>query len=108
MVIAASPAGNVAPAPWGVATESATERLRVFAIDAEPGLLTEITTPNGIRVGSGEAQSYGLALYRRAADGAVFAFVSPRRGGIEIESTPGEGTTVHVWLPSSRPQPDQG
>jgi len=52
-----------------------------FAIDAGTGLLAEVTAPGGIRAGAGIELCYGLALYRRPADGALFAFVSPRKRG---------------------------
>ena len=64
-----------------VVTETGTDGLRAFAIDAGTGLLAEVTAPGGIRAGAGIELCYGLALYRRPADGALFAFVSPRKRG---------------------------
>ena len=48
----------------------------------------------------GGGAGLGLSIARR--------IVERHRGRIEIESAPGEGTTVHVWIPASRPQPEQG
>jgi 3-phytase len=58
--------------------------LRVFGIPADGGALTDLA-PDGIPVLEGEmggaAEPMGIALYRRQADGAVFAIVAPKAGG---------------------------
>jgi 3-phytase len=64
-----------------VATERLARRLRVFRIDPEAGRLVDL---GGIPVLEGQAGEagapMGIALYRRQADGAVFAIVSPKEG----------------------------
>ena len=64
-----------------VATERLQRQLRVFRIDPDTGQLSDL---GGIpiladQVGESGAPM-GIALYRRAGDGAVFAIVSPKEG----------------------------
>lgn len=65
-------------------TERNRHRLRVFGIPADGGALTDLA-PDGIPVLEGQtggaAEPMGIALYRRQADGAVFAIVAPKAGG---------------------------
>ena len=67
-----------------VLTERDCHCLRVFGIPADGGALTDLA-PDGIPVLEGQtgeaAAPMGIALYRRQADGAVFAIVAPKTGG---------------------------
>ena len=67
-----------------VVTERKQHRLRIFAIPADGGLLTDLA-PGGLPVLQGmtglESEPMGVALYKRASDGAVFAIVAPKIGG---------------------------
>ena len=71
-----------------VVTERLKRQLRVFRIDADAGQLSDI---GGIPILSdqpGESGApMGIALYRRARDGAIFAIVAPKTG-------PGNG---YLW-----------
>lgn len=64
-----------------VATERLARRLRIFRIDPAEGHLVDL---GGVPVLDGQdgeaAAPMGVALYRRARDGAVFAIVSPKEG----------------------------
>ncbi|MES2462445.1 MAG: phytase [Armatimonadota bacterium] len=66
-----------------VVTERLTSRLRVFRIPADGGKLTELS-PGGLPVFAGErgeqAAPMGIALYKRPADGAIFAIVGRKTG----------------------------
>jgi 3-phytase len=68
-----------------VATERLKRRLRVFRIDRQSGRLDDISSGGGIPVLEGmpgeSGEPMGIALYKRPADGAVFAIVSPKTGG---------------------------
>jgi 3-phytase len=68
-----------------VATERMRRRLRVFRIDRQTGRLDDISSGGGIAVLDGmpgeSGEPMGIALYKRPADGAVFAIVSPKTGG---------------------------
>ncbi|MDW8319823.1 MAG: phytase [Armatimonadota bacterium] len=68
-----------------VTTEREAQQLRIYAI--EQGRLREIGHPQGTRVFEGEsgdnALPMGVALYRRARDGAIFAIVSRKAGPAE-------------------------
>ncbi len=65
-----------------VATERLQHRLRVFVVDVATGTLTDA---GAIPVLAGQtgamSEPMGIALYRRAADQAVFAIVAPKLGG---------------------------
>jgi 3-phytase len=65
-----------------VATERLKGQLRVFRID--DGSLTDVTSPGSTRVladRTGEqAAPMGISLYKRPADGAIFAVVAPKEG----------------------------
>ena len=65
-----------------VATERGKQRLRVFAIDAETGTLSDVTGQTNVFVGqTAEAREpMGISLYRRPADGAIFAVVGRKTG----------------------------
>jgi 3-phytase len=73
------------PVDIAVVTERYQSRLRVFRIPSDGGLLTEVSSENGVPVFAGEktewAQPMGIALYRRARDGAVFVVVSRKESG---------------------------
>jgi 3-phytase len=56
-----------------VASMSDGGEIRVFKIDPDARMLSDITTANGIPAVS---VPYGICLYKRPADGAVFAVVS--------------------------------
>jgi len=62
-----------------VTQECRNRRLRVFEINPQNGLLTDITTSAGIATPELEAP-YGLCLYRRKHDGAMFVIASSRAG----------------------------
>ena len=67
-----------------VVTERKQHRLRVFRIEGDGGAIHDIA-PRGVPVLLGEmgeaGEPMGIALYKRPADGAVFAIVSPKTGG---------------------------
>jgi 3-phytase len=64
-----------------VVTERLARQLRIFSINPADGRLIDL---GGVRVLEGQdgeaGAPMGLALYRRAGDGAVFAIVSPKEG----------------------------
>lgn len=62
-----------------VTQECRKRTLRVFAIDSTNGTLTDLTIASGISTAELEAP-YGLCLYRRARDGAMFVITSSREG----------------------------
>jgi 3-phytase len=72
------------PVDVAVVTERMRRRLRVFRIDRGSRRLEEVTAAGGIPVLEGQpgeaGEPMGIGLYRRAADGAVFAIVSPKSG----------------------------
>jgi 3-phytase len=55
------------------ASMSDASEIRIFKIDPDTRMLSDITTAAGIPVVS---TPYGICLYKRPADGAMFAFVS--------------------------------
>lgn len=67
-----------------VATERHRSRLRIFRIDGDAGRLEELGPAGGVPVFEGqqgdEAAPMGIALYRRARDGAIFAVVGRKSG----------------------------
>ena len=71
------------PTDIAVVTERKRHRLRVFAIRGGEVPLTDLA-PEGIPVLEGQSgdagEPMGIALYRRARDGAVFAIVAPKTG----------------------------
>ncbi len=62
-----------------VTQECRKRTLRVFEIDPANGTLTDITIAGGIPTPELEAP-YGLCLYRRPGDGAIFVITSSREG----------------------------
>ena len=52
-----------------------TNEIKVFSINPETRVLTDITTAEGISSGF-ERDIYGICLYKRAGDGKLFVFVS--------------------------------
>lgn len=56
-----------------------TRELRVFRIDRQTGMLSDITTPQGIHTPELE-DPYGVCLYVRPRDGALFAITSSEKG----------------------------
>jgi 3-phytase len=76
-------------ADLAVVTERYRRRLRAFRIRPD-GALEDVSSPDGLGVFEGEAGErgapMGLGLYKRPADGAVFAIVSrkqmPAKGGL--------------------------
>jgi 3-phytase len=66
-----------------VLTERLKRRLRVFEINADEGNVTDIV-PDGLPVFEGQpgesGAPMGIALYRRARDGAIFAIVGRKEG----------------------------
>jgi 3-phytase len=71
------------PVDIAVLTERLKQRLRVFLISPE-GTLSDISSPTGLNVFAGRqgeaAAPMGISLYKRPADGAIFAIVSPKTG----------------------------
>ncbi len=67
-----------------VLTERMQRRLRVFAIPPDGGMLVDLA-PDGLPVLEGQqgeaGEPMGIALYKRPADEAMFAIVSPKTGG---------------------------
>ena len=64
-----------------VATERLKRQLRVFRIDPDTGQLSDLGGIPILADQPGESGApMGIALYRRAHDGAVFAIVSPKEG----------------------------
>jgi 3-phytase len=74
-----------------VLTERLKNRLRVFKIDPDNTLLTDVSDNESLKVMEGEVaerqQPMGIALYRRPQDGAMFAIVAPKTGN----------TTDYLW-----------
>lgn len=72
------------PTDIAVLTERLQHRLRIFRIPRDGGALVDITSVGGTAVLAGEtgerSEPMGISLYRRPADGAVFAIVSPKSG----------------------------
>lgn len=72
------------PVDIAVVTERLQRRLRVFRIPPEGKGLVEVSPPGGLPVFAGEkgerSAPMGIALYRRPADGAVFAVVGRKEG----------------------------
>lgn len=72
------------PVDVAVTTERKQHRLRVFRIGGGDAPLEEVSAGGGIPVledAEGEAsEPMGIALYKRPADGAVFAIVAPKTG----------------------------
>jgi 3-phytase len=70
------------PVDIAVTTERLQNRLRVFRISPDDPVLTDIT--GGTRVladRTGEQSApMGISLYKRPADGAIFAIVAPKEG----------------------------
>ena len=56
-----------------------------------PELLARVFDPFFTTKPAGEGTGLGLAC--------VAEFVKTERGGLRVESTPGEGTTFHLYLP---------
>jgi 3-phytase len=56
-----------------------THEMRVFSIDRQTGMLTDITTAHGIRTPELE-DPYGVCLYHRPRDGALFVITSSEKG----------------------------
>lgn len=65
-----------------VATERLQRRLRVFAVDPKQRVLRDVTGKTELfKDEEGERGApMGISLYKRPSDGAVFAFVSPKKG----------------------------
>jgi 3-phytase len=67
-----------------VATERYKNRLRIFAIDAKTRRLSDLAAPAVFEGETGDlAAPMGIALYRRASDGALFAIVGRKSGPAE-------------------------
>ena len=68
-----------------VATERLQRRLRIFAIDPKSRTLRDVSGRTDVFVGEqGERGApMGISLFRRPRDGAIFAFVSPKKGPTE-------------------------
>jgi 3-phytase len=72
------------PIDVAVLTERYRRWLRVFSIPADGGALEDVTAPGAITVFEDEvgerAAPMGIGLYKRPADGVVFAIVSRKAG----------------------------
>jgi 3-phytase len=110
------------PTDIAVVTERKQRRLRVYRIHPDGSGLDDIA-PKGIPVLEGEAGEFGepmgIALYKRPADGRVFAIVAPKTGGgtdylwqyeLRADATAGEvtGTLVRRFGQFSRVGPAPG
>ncbi len=72
------------PVDIAVVTERERSRLRVFRIPSDGGALTEIAVIPVFEGETGDAAlPMGIGLYRRPADGVVFAIVSRKAGPTE-------------------------
>ena len=72
---------NGRPVDIAVATERLQRQLRVFRIDPADGRLVDLGGVPVLADQPGEAGApMGIALYRRARDGAIFAIVAPKEG----------------------------
>lgn len=75
------------PVDIAVTTERLKNRLRIYRIPRDGGLLTEISSGGGARVCEGQtgeaAEPMGISLYRRPKDGAIFAIVAPKTGPVK-------------------------
>jgi 3-phytase len=69
-----------------VVTERLQHRLRVFRIAPDGSGLTDISSQGGVNVFEGEtgenAEPMGIALYKRSADGAIYAVVGRKSGPV--------------------------
>jgi 3-phytase len=67
-----------------VLTERYQRQLRIFRIDPEESVLSDISAGGGLPVFQGQpgeqAAPMGIALYRRPRDGAIFAIISRKTG----------------------------
>ena len=68
-----------------VVTERLKHRLRIFGIASDTGAVRDLA-PDGVpildrQIGDA-AEPMGIALYERPTDGAVFAIVAPKTGGL--------------------------
>ena len=64
-----------------VATERLQHRLRVFAIDGRAGRIADLSSVPVLVGESGDrSEPMGIALYKRARDGTIFAIVAPKLG----------------------------
>jgi 3-phytase len=69
------------PVDIAIATERLQRQLRVFRIDPADGRLVDLGGVPVLADQPGEAGApMGIALYRRARDGAIFAIVAPKEG----------------------------
>lgn len=69
------------PVDIAVVTERLQRRLRIFAIAPDGGGLSDAGSVPVLEGAPGEQGApMGIALYRRPADGAVFAIVAPKEG----------------------------
>jgi two-component system NtrC family sensor kinase len=85
--------GGLAPAPEGwvhLAVRDGGEGM-------EPSVLARVFEPFFTTKPTGKGTGLGMAM--------VYGLVKQHRGLIEVESDAGAGTTVHVWLPATRPRP---
>ena len=72
---------NGRPVDIAIATERLQRQLRVFRIDPADGRLVDLGGVPVLADQPGEAGApMGIALYRRARDGAIFAIVAPKEG----------------------------
>jgi PAS domain S-box-containing protein len=63
-----------------------------------PEVLAKATEPFFTTKAPGRGTGLGLAMAR--------GFAEQSGGGLRIDSTEGQGTTVHLWLPAGRRKPD--
>ena len=63
----------------------------------EPAVLARVFEPFFTTKPTGKGTGLGMAM--------VYGLVKQHHGMVEVESSAGSGTTVHVWLPATRPRP---
>jgi two-component system sensor kinase len=73
-------------------------RVRDRGAGLDPDVLARAFDPFFTTKPQGRGTGLGLPLARQ--------FVEDHEGRLSIESRPGEGTTVRLWLPASDPQPE--
>jgi len=88
---------TVAPGRHGEATMTVSDTGTGIAAEHLPRLFDRFYRPAGTGGRTAEGSGIGLALVR--------SLVEMHHGTIEVSSTPGQGTSVRVWLPAADAAP---